>query len=404
MNDVSINYDVLARSLIVNFRPTLDLQMKISSWETGIQIAYQNDLGWEPEPAYFDPRINIFDADSQAIGEFVQAIPADILSLVKDMPNFHITALRIMRFCPDAEGLCSNPGLFLLLSEAIAEGHVCYDELQTLIYEKRTAILARLLGREDGLNQALNLLKKVGGTQGFESSSLLKKVLSSKSTVSALRRFQKVPYNLLDYAIRNPEFVNSRFMQSEMSRNALNVSRNISNYAQIYTDALRIGGLLNIRDARERLLESKDFAGLNRLHDRWVERWEETRPAIYDEALVTKYGEIFPEPPLAGNEAIEPIITYASLKEEGKSMHHCVSSYAPEVFIGKKYVYRVNRPSRATLEIVIRKSMNAKGEEVRLYSMGELKGYCNNVVPAETETAVREWFTKEIQKTLVLKK
>lgn len=60
----------------------------------------------------------------------------------------------------------------------------------------------------------------------------------------------------------------------------------------------------------------------------------------------------FPDPPLAGTQTIQAILTAEGLIEEGRLQFHCVAAYANHVRAGRMYVYRVLAPQRATLSIV----------------------------------------------------
>jgi hypothetical protein len=62
----------------------------------------------------------------------------------------------------------------------------------------------------------------------------------------------------------------------------------------------------------------------------------------------------FPEPPFAGTDHIQPILTPEELHQEGRLMHHCVDEYDRLVASGEVFVYRVFLPVRATLSIIFR--------------------------------------------------
>ena len=91
----------------------------------------------------------------------------------------------------------------------------------------------------------------------------------------------------------------------------------------------------------------------------------------------------FPPPPVPGNEHIQPLTTPAMLQEEGKAMHHCVGSYSGVVRTGKRYVYRILKPARATVEIS--KADNGT------WDIHQLKSYCNASPSLEVFEMVREW-------------
>lgn len=93
--------------------------------------------------------------------------------------------------------------------------------------------------------------------------------------------------------------------------------------------------------------------------------------------------QVFPRPPLAGNQFVVPLDTYKLLSEEGRVQHHCVAFYAAPVCKGNAYIYRVLAPERATLSLERRRDT---------WSIGQLLGMCNRSVKAETRKVVMDWF------------
>lgn len=58
---------------------------------------------------------------------------------------------------------------------------------------------------------------------------------------------------------------------------------------------------------------------------------------------------IWATPPWPGTVDIQPLVTESDLREEGRTMKHCVEMYAARVALGDYAVYRVQAPVRATL-------------------------------------------------------
>jgi hypothetical protein len=61
----------------------------------------------------------------------------------------------------------------------------------------------------------------------------------------------------------------------------------------------------------------------------------------------------FPKPPVPGTPDIVPICTIEDLIEEGRAQDNCVATYAERVQSRRTFIYRVLRPERATLSIVL---------------------------------------------------
>lgn len=62
--------------------------------------------------------------------------------------------------------------------------------------------------------------------------------------------------------------------------------------------------------------------------------------------------ETLPPPPFDGTEDIVPLSTPADVIREGREMNNCCASYLAAIAQGHRYLYRVEAPVRATLEIV----------------------------------------------------
>jgi hypothetical protein len=116
---------------------------------------------------------------------------------------------------------------------------------------------------------------------------------------------------------------------------------------------------------------------LRRTHDALVQelRRDHARRAA-EEAIP------FPPPPLPGTPDILPLTTAADLVQEGEEMRHCVAIYGPRVWAGECYVYRVLRPTRATVSLV---------RQGRRWELEQVAGIANAEVPANTVATVRHW-------------
>lgn len=100
----------------------------------------------------------------------------------------------------------------------------------------------------------------------------------------------------------------------------------------------------------------------------------------------------FPPPPLPAGPGIEPITTPAGLAHEGRAQHNCVASYADRVLSGSYYVYRVTKPSRATLGL--------QCERKGCWRIDQLAGPRNQPVSMELRSHVLNWFHACIRKRL----
>ncbi|MBU3640970.1 PcfJ domain-containing protein [Polynucleobacter sp. Fuers-14] len=68
------------------------------------------------------------------------------------------------------------------------------------------------------------------------------------------------------------------------------------------------------------------------------------------------------------------------LYDEGKALHHCVSTYAPSAKSGSSLIFSIDGKERATLELHLDKRVGA-------ISVRQIRGHCNALVDANTERA-----------------
>ena len=142
--------------------------------------------------------------------------------------------------------------------------------------------------------------------------------------------------------------------------------------AYLLRDAARMHAALH--DGR-RLPVQRSLRGLERVHNELVARQNH-------EGNQAMLALDLPPAPIAGNEAIVPLVTPGDILDEGRTMHHCVFSYVPAVAQGSTYIYRVLEPERATLSVV---------KQADRWQLGQLSGPGNAPVGPDTRAAVAGW-------------
>ncbi|MFP5383574.1 MAG: PcfJ domain-containing protein [Gammaproteobacteria bacterium] len=149
-------------------------------------------------------------------------------------------------------------------------------------------------------------------------------------------------------------------------------------------------GLFSLRthDARERMRSTqlhalercKNLNDIQRVHQMVIQAnqhyWGAPSSNHLDE-------QPWPQPPLPGTAEIQPVLSIAELREEGRTMHHCVATYAERIIRGSGYVYRVMRPERATLYL--------EKDAVGHWRARELRLACNRSVTRLTRYRVIDW-------------
>lgn len=118
-------------------------------------------------------------------------------------------------------------------------------------------------------------------------------------------------------------------------------------------------------------------AQLRAIHDAEVER--------RNRQLSVGLGDALPPAPVSELPGeIEYIGSDVALDDEGRQMHNCVGGYARRVLEGECYVYRVLRPERCTLSVVLGPDMH--------FHVQQLKGPCNeDPRHADTFQRVEGW-------------
>jgi hypothetical protein len=97
-----------------------------------------------------------------------------------------------------------------------------------------------------------------------------------------------------------------------------------------------------------------------------------------------KLREMFPEPPIPGNQNIVPILSSADLILEGLRQKHCVGAYEVEVKIGLKFLYKMLKPQRATIELL-------RDNRRSPWRVGQIRLKCNQMPKEATILQVNQW-------------
>ena len=107
--------------------------------------------------------------------------------------------------------------------------------------------------------------------------------------------------------------------------------------------------------------------------------------------------------PLKGTQSIIPISNRKDLYDEGKTMHHCVSSYANSIALGNCWIYQILEPERATLELLPKTKTTIQEQQLsykvnstanHYYQIGQLYGACNKSVSTATRNRIQKWLDK----------
>ena len=94
-------------------------------------------------------------------------------------------------------------------------------------------------------------------------------------------------------------------------------------------------------------------------------------------------------PPLEPAPWMKPMLSYEELKNEGRSMNHCVATRASDVIHGNVYIYAIFHPAgRATLAI-------SRSGQPHRWILDELRGPGNQAVPDLVRQDLHAWLDRE---------
>ncbi len=114
----------------------------------------------------------------------------------------------------------------------------------------------------------------------------------------------------------------------------------------------------------------RGWADVSSIDDEYLRRFGQPKPVE------------FPPPPLPGTELVVPITTSDALVEEGRTMRHCIGSFASRVARGQVYVYQLLAPERATVAIALREGR---------WDVLDVRGHANVLASEPALRAVHSW-------------
>ncbi|MDZ7697720.1 MAG: hypothetical protein U5R49_12635 [Deltaproteobacteria bacterium] len=131
--------------------------------------------------------------------------------------------------------------------------------------------------------------------------------------------------------------------------------------------------------------EKHDFNSLGEMEN----KYERVIELLNRECLPARDHK-YPAPPVPGSDTIQPVLDRRELYEEGFDQKNCIYSYDGDILAGRRYVYRILKPERATLSIS--KVRNGWGKRKAQWRIEEIKTRANNQPGLETVAAIRSWF------------
>ena len=309
----------------------------------------------------------------EAAVAFHALFPLDLRAQVARLAERHWPVLSLVARCPGADELyASNPALaFALASSGSLRDRPVARPLRSaraLLRKPRTAIL-EWLGFPPAPWVARVLAKIAPRALTTRNLRYVRTALRDGSVSKAFLHLPRLDLGTLRI-LTDPELrdLASFTLLTEIDGSMLRSA----SAAYLLRDAARMHAAL---DDGRRLPVQRSLRGLERVHNELVARQNH-------EGNQAMLALDLPPAPIAGNEAIVPLVTPGDILDEGRAMHHCVFSYVPAVAQGSTYIYRVLEPERATLSVV---------KQADRWQLGQLSGPGNAPVGPDTRAAVAGW-------------
>lgn len=370
--------------LLLDLRPAAEVRLRYGPWAEGLRVHRRMGRQWVAE--ILDPGIPIINPANEAdpnlpLQRFLATIPAEVRVRAGAYLYMQTTLLQaVARSRAAAELLRRSPTLLWLALCVANERRIPLSVVDNLLHERRPMVLRKLMGM--GSDAVVRFLDRVVLRAGDDKElRVIQAILPQQHVWRGLSHWPTIPVHVVAVLVRCPELRQGRLLRRiavTPYRNIADAVAQAASVARVWRDALRLARLLQIGNGEQALRRCRDADAVQRLHDRWAARLNSRKCVVVDGT------ERFPPPPIPGNEAIHPIVSEEDLWVEGKLMGHCVGSYADEVRSGKRYVYRVLRPERATIEL--------RWERSRLV-VNQFKLVRNEEPSRESWLAVHAWLT-----------
>ena len=377
-------YDAVAQQLYCAL-PWYPATLRIHSWSEGCRVVVEGTVRWDVITNILDLPVASGLTDQKndhPLACYSRELPQDVVRAIAVFGSDQLAMLRVCAASPRGGQLLENAPvlLWLLAPTLLRKSGANPKDLHDLLGLRQQELLALYCGYEN--KALLRLLVKVplqGTTQG--NKRVLAFILAWKEACALLRHKRVIDWQLLE-CITNLGYI----ISSPLARDILRcdmappaTARALADLNSMVRDATSIGLELGITDAAAQVAACTRFETLQRMHDAWTSRLNSMKL----DAMIKKYGESLPQPPLPGMDGIQPIESIRELLLESMCMHHCVGSYIEGILSGRCYIYRVTKPERATLEI------RQTGPGV--WEQAQLKSYCNRPSGENVAEQVQKW-------------
>lgn len=376
-NDQStIFWDQRAQCLVLHWQPDSSPACitRVAGWQQGLACEIEDEEGCYPLPIYQDLGIDLLNSiDHPAVAQWLATIPEPVLLQVEYFGALNFILARLAAANQSAGDLLINNPVLLMLWLNFSLQHKLDD----------ASLFAGLEGKQ------AEILKRMGLFASRASAKLLRRI--------CLASIDKISAGDICRVWKNQQMVEALYHQREISllclKNIIYFAWSIgSPFFQLLPtigfeqrhyvdDTLRMssGEAINL------LRACRSWQQVLQVHDRFVVGVNTGR--LGQHLLRDDEGNPlpFPEPPLAGNDFILPVLTVEQLKQVGQSMEHCVLSYGLIIQQGEYFVYQYQGGEPLTIGVNVRQG--------KAISIDQIKGPKNCLPSAEALDCIQGWFT-----------
>ena len=342
------------KHLIIDTRPYLDRQCKITQWQDGIRFYSFDNNRWileNIEPGLVlinDANLQIKDSP---IASFIKQIPVSVLNQIKSYNYHQFSLLQLLSHYPVLLDIFEHsPHIVWLGVIRGRELKLSIHDLAHLLQQRRTAILSRLYNNDSP--KAIKFIQKMQLRNGDSHEyKLIHQALNDNTLINRFAHWQQLPIQVLGAAIKYPEIIETFIFKNFISTDR-GIYKNNATLGKVWkyiSDMKNMAEVLGITLPAHYFQQFDSKPQLKDAHDALVFQ-------LNGSSKINQLGNIdFPLCPLGDDENYIQIKTSTGLAMEGREMRHCVASYIRQAQNGNDFFYMVLKPERGTARLTVKK-------------------------------------------------
>jgi len=311
----------------------------------------------------------------KAFAAFRERIPVPVAVLVEKYQTRQLKLLRLMLKSPAAIELAGlNPSLcFALANYKRFRERYCTLEGASIVAKRRQREIADWVGFPD-TEAAVRILAKVPPESvSMEFLKTLRSLVRKPTNLKILSHLPKLNAGVMGILTNERlRAVTKPALLAEISECPQEIFQAYA--ADKLTHMMEMLALLAPNDSFPTI---PSLAKLQTVHDEVVAEYLRVDPLT---------DNLLPRAPISGTDNIVPIRNGDELRREGREQKNCAGSLVNRIRGGSFFIYRVLKPERATLSIVMDSDEN--------WIIGELKCFANSNASSATQQVVQSWLDR----------